>query len=149
MAKRTVYCGKVTEELVGEEIVLKGWVQKRRDLGDLIFVDLRDREGIVQIVFNPHFSKEALEIAESIRNEYVIEVKGTVVKRSAGMENDKLQTGRVEIEAHEVTVLNEAKTTPFYIEDGVSVSDEKRMEYRYLDLRRGNDKKLDFTSPID
>lgn len=136
MAKRTVYCGKVTEELVGEEIVLKGWVQKRRDLGDLIFVDLRDREGIVQIVFNPHFSKEALEIAESIRNEYVIEVKGTVVKRSAGMENDKLQTGRVEIEAHEVTVLNEAKTTPFYIEDGVSVSDEKRMEYRYLDLRR-------------
>lgn len=136
MAKRTVYCGKVTEELVGEEIVLKGWVQKRRDLGDLIFVDLRDREGIVQIVFNPHFSKEALEIAESIRNEYVIEVKGAVVKRSAGMENDKLQTGRVEIEAREVTVLNEAKTTPFYIEDGVSVSDEKRMEYRYLDLRR-------------
>ncbi|MBM6613880.1 aspartate--tRNA ligase [Desemzia sp. RIT804] len=136
MAKRTVYCGQVTEDLVGQEIVLKGWVQKRRDLGDLIFIDLRDREGIVQIVFNPKFSKEALEIAESVRNEYVLEVTGTVVKRAEGMQNNKIATGDVEIEAHEVNVLNEAKTTPFYIEDGVSVSDEKRMEYRYLDLRR-------------
>lgn len=136
MAKRTVYCGQVTEDLVGQEIVLKGWVQKRRDLGDLIFIDLRDREGIVQIVFNPKFSKDALEIAESVRNEYVLEVKGTVVKRAEGMQNNKIATGHVEIEAHQVNVLNEAKTTPFYIEDGVSVSDEKRMEYRYLDLRR-------------
>lgn len=136
MAKRTVYCGQVTEDLVGQEIVLKGWVQKRRDLGDLIFIDLRDREGIVQIVFNPKFSKDALEIAESVRNEYVLEVKGTVVKRAEGMQNNKITTGHVEIEAHQVNVLNEAKTTPFYIEDGVSVSDEKRMEYRYLDLRR-------------
>ncbi|MFL2106409.1 aspartate--tRNA ligase [Desemzia sp. FAM 23991] len=136
MAKRTVYCGQVTEDLVGQEIVLKGWVQKRRDLGDLIFIDLRDREGIVQIVFNPKFSKEALEIAESVRNEYVLEITGTVVKRAEGMQNNKIATGDVEIEARQVNVLNEAKTTPFYIEDGVSVSDEKRMEYRYLDLRR-------------
>ncbi|MFL2100538.1 aspartate--tRNA ligase [Desemzia sp. FAM 23989] len=136
MAKRTVYCGQVTKDLVGQEIVLKGWVQKRRDLGDLIFIDLRDREGIVQIVFNPKFSKEALEIAESVRNEYVLEITGTVVKRAEGMQNNKIATGDVEIEARQVNVLNEAKTTPFYIEDGVSVSDEKRMEYRYLDLRR-------------
>lgn len=136
MAKRTVYCGQVTKDLVGQEIVLKGWVQKRRDLGDLIFIDLRDREGIVQIVFNPKFSKEALEIAESVRNEYVLEITGKVVERAEGMINNKIKTGDVEIEAHQVNVLNEAKTTPFYIEDGVAVSDEKRMEYRYLDLRR-------------
>lgn len=136
MAKRTVYCGQVSKDLVGKEIVLKGWVQKRRDLGDLIFIDLRDREGIVQIVFNPHFSQAALEIAESVRNEYVLEVMGTVVERAGGLENKKIATGNVEVEVHDVVVLNEAKTTPFDIEDGVMVLDDKRMEYRYLDLRR-------------
>lgn len=136
MAKRTVYCGQVSKDLVGKEIVLKGWVQKRRDLGDLIFIDLRDREGIVQIVFNPHFSKAALEIAESVRNEYVLEVTGTVVERAAAMVNDKIATGTVELEVNDVVVLNQAKTTPFDIGDGVTVSDDKRMEYRYLDLRR-------------
>lgn len=136
MAKRTIYCGQVSEDLVGKEVVLKGWVQKRRDLGDLIFIDLRDREGIVQTVFNPLFSKEALEIAESVRNEYVLEISGTVVKRAAGMVNNKIATGTVEIKVHNVVVLNESKTTPFDIEDGVTVSDDKRMEYRYLDLRR-------------
>ncbi|WP_157455411.1 aspartate--tRNA ligase [Carnobacterium maltaromaticum] len=136
MAKRTIYAGQVSEELVGQEITLKGWVQKRRSHGDLIFIDLRDREGLVQIVFNPTFSKEALEIAEKVRSEYVIEVTGKVVKREADAINPNLATGAVELEATKLTVLNKAKTTPFYIEDGVSVSDEKRLEYRYLDLRR-------------
>lgn len=136
MAKRTEYCGKVSKDLLGHEVTLKGWVQKRRDLGDLIFVDLRDREGIVQIVFNPTFSKEALAIAETIRNEYVIEIKGTVVERDEKVINKNISTGELEVEVAEIKVLNKSKTTPFYIEDGVAVADEKRLEYRYLDLRR-------------
>ena len=136
MAKRTEYCGKISKDLLGQEVVLKGWVQKRRDLGDLIFIDLRDREGIVQIVFNASFSKEALEIAESVRNEYVLEIKGTVVERAENVVNKNISTGEIEIEAKEIKVLNTSKTTPFYIEDQVAVSDDKRLEYRYLDLRR-------------
>lgn len=136
MAKRTSYCGQVSKALLGQEVVLKGWVQKRRDLGDLIFIDLRDREGIVQVVFNPVFSKEALETAENIRNEYVIEVRGKVVERSEGMANKKIATGELEIEVSEVTVLNKAKTPPFYIEDDLNVADDLRLKYRYLDLRR-------------
>lgn len=136
MAKRTVYCGKVSEDLLGEVITVKGWVQKRRDLGGLIFIDLRDREGIIQVVFNPDFSKEALEIAENVRSEYVLEITGKVVNRDASVINKNIATGMLEIEANEITILNKAKTTPFYIEDGVSVSDDKRMQYRYLDLRR-------------
>ncbi|MER2002070.1 MAG: aspartate--tRNA ligase [Carnobacterium inhibens] len=136
MGKRTEYCGKISRDLLGQEIVLKGWVQKRRDLGDLIFIDLRDREGIVQIVFNPTFSKEALAIAEDIRSEFVLEVKGKVVERKEAVVNKNIPTGELEVEVYEVTVLNTSKTTPFYIEDGVAVSDDKRMQYRYLDLRR-------------
>lgn len=136
MAKRTVYCGKVSEDLLGEVITVKGWVQKRRDFGGLIFIDLRDREGIIQVVFNPDFSKEALEIAENVRSEYVLEITGKVVNRDASVINKNIATGMLEIEANEITILNKAKTTPFYIEDGVSVSDDKRMQYRYLDLRR-------------
>lgn len=136
MGKRTCYAGKVSEELLGQEITLKGWVQKRRDLGGLIFIDLRDREGIVQVVFNPTFSKEALEIAETVRSEFVIEVTGKVVLRDEAVINSNIATGKFEVEAAHLTILNKAKTTPFYIEDGVSVSDEKRLEYRYLDLRR-------------
>lgn len=136
MAKRTSYCGQVSKALLGQEVVLKGWVQKRRDLGDLIFIDLRDREGIVQVVFNPNFSKEALETAENIRNEYVIEVRGKVVERSEGMSNKKVATGELEIEVSEVTVLNKAKTPPFYIKDDLNVADDLRLKYRYLDLRR-------------
>ncbi|MGX7418806.1 aspartate--tRNA ligase [Carnobacterium gallinarum] len=136
MGKRTSYAGQVSEALLEQEVTLKGWVQKRRDLGGLIFIDLRDREGIVQVVFNPTFSKEALEIAETVRSEYVIEVTGKVVLRDAAVINQNIATGKVEIEATKLTILNKAKTTPFYIEDGVNVSDEKRLEYRYLDLRR-------------
>ncbi|MBC1946083.1 aspartate--tRNA ligase [Listeria booriae] len=136
MKKRTLYCGEVTEKQIGEKVTLHGWVQKRRDLGGLIFIDLRDREGLVQVVFNPDFSAEALAIAESVRNEFVVTVVGTVAARSEGAVNDKLATGRIEILAEEIEVLNASKTPPFYIEDGVNVSDELRLKYRYLDLRR-------------
>lgn len=136
MAERTEYCGRISKELLGHTVTLKGWVQKRRDLGDLIFIDLRDREGIIQVVFNPVFSKEALAIAETVRNEYVLEIKGKVVARNENVINRNIPTGELEVEVEEIKVLNESKTTPFYIEDGVAVSDDKRLEYRYLDLRR-------------
>lgn len=136
MEKRTAYCGEITEKFIGQEVILHGWVQKRRDLGGLIFVDLRDREGIVQVVFNPEFSLSALQIAESIRSEFVITVKGKVAARDESVINTKIATGKVEIVASEVTILNRSKTPPFYIEDGVNVSDELRLKYRYLDLRR-------------
>lgn len=136
MAERTEYCGRISKELLGHTVTLKGWVQKRRDLGDLIFIDLRDREGIIQVVFNPVFSKEALAIAETVRNEYVLEIKGKVVARNENVINRNIPTGELEVEVEEIKILNESKTTPFYIEDGVAVSDDKRLEYRYLDLRR-------------
>ncbi|WP_239254057.1 aspartate--tRNA ligase [Listeria ilorinensis] len=136
MEKRTLYCGNVTEEWIGKEVVLHGWVQKRRDLGGLIFIDLRDREGMVQVVFNPELSQEALQTAETIRSEYVITVKGKVAARDAAVVNEKIATGKVEVLVEDVTILNSSKTPPFYIEDGVNVSDELRLKYRYLDLRR-------------
>ncbi|EUJ41684.1 aspartate--tRNA ligase [Brochothrix campestris] len=136
MDKRTTYCGLVTTDFVGQEVTLSGWVQKRRDLGGLIFIDLRDREGAVQIVFNPDESKEALAIAENVRGEYVITIKGKVVERAAAQVNTKIKTGAVEVLASSIEVLNAAKTPPFYIEDGVDVSDDLRLKYRYLDLRR-------------
>lgn len=136
MAERTEYCGRISKELLGHTVTLKGWVQKRRDLGDLIFIDLRDREGIIQIVFNPVFSSEALAIAETVRNEYVLEIKGKVVARDKSAINNNIPTGELEVEVNEIKVLNASKTPPFYIEDGVAVSGDKRLEYRYLDLRR-------------
>jgi aspartyl-tRNA synthetase len=136
MFGRTYYCGEVTEEAIGKKVTLKGWVQKRRDLGGLIFVDLRDRTGIVQVVFNPDVSKEALETAEKIRSEFVLDVVGTVVAREEGTINKNLKTGKVEIQAEKVTILNEAKNPPFVIADHSDVSEEVRLKYRYLDLRR-------------
>ncbi|MGX1263601.1 aspartyl-tRNA synthetase [Rossellomorea marisflavi] len=136
MPKRTTYCGNVTESFIGETITIKGWVQKRRDLGGLIFIDLRDREGIVQVVFNPHLSQEALELAERIRNEYVISVTGTVVSRGEGTVNPNLKTGKIEIHAEDVQIINEAKTPPFMIDDQNEVSEDVRLKYRYVDLRR-------------
>lgn len=132
--ERTTYAGLVDEKYLGQEVVLKGWVQKRRDLGNLIFVDLRDREGIVQLVFSQEFGAEALEIAENIRSEYVIEVEGKVVKRANA--NPNMKTGQIEVEVSKITVLNEAKTTPFDISDDINASDDLRLQYRYLDLRR-------------
>ncbi|MBE6185473.1 aspartate--tRNA ligase [Bacillus ginsengihumi] len=136
MEGRSYYCGDVTEEYVGEQVTLKGWVQKRRDLGGLIFVDLRDREGIVQVVFNPEYSQEALALAEKIRNEYVIEVKGTVVKRQENTINQNIKTGKIEIQAEQLVIINEAKTPPFVLEDQTDVAEDVRLKYRYLDLRR-------------
>ncbi|MDE3839724.1 aspartate--tRNA ligase [Bacillus methanolicus] len=136
MFGRTYFCGEVTEEAIGKKVTLKGWVQKRRDLGGVIFVDLRDRTGIIQVVFNPDISKEALEAAEKIRSEYVLDIEGTVVAREEGTINENLKTGKVEIQAEKVTILNEAKNPPFVIADHTDVSEEVRLKYRYLDLRR-------------
>ena len=137
MSKRTTYCGLVTEDLLGQRVTLKGWVHNRRDLGGLIFVDLRDREGYVQIVFNPDFSKEALEIAESIRSEYVIEVEGTVTKRDPETVNPKINTGNVEVQVDHIHIINKAQTPPFSINDENQQVDENiRLKYRSLDLRR-------------
>ena len=136
MFGRSYYCGEITEKAIGEEVVLKGWVQRRRDFGDLIFIDLRDRTGIVQIVFNPETSKEALEIADKIRNEYVIDVRGTVLEREQGTINKNIKTGTIEISVSEVSIINEAKTPPFMIENKTDAAEEIRLKYRYLDLRR-------------
>lgn len=136
MEKRTTYAGKITEEYIGQTVTLNGWVQKRRDLGGLIFVDLRDREGVVQIVFNPDFSQEALSVAEKIRSEYVIQVKGLVTKRDEKSINDKIKTGKVEVQVSEITILNESETPPFSITDMNDIDENVRLKYRYIDLRR-------------
>ena len=133
--KRSMYAGRVREEHIGQEITLKGWVARRRDLGGLIFIDLRDREGIMQLVINPEkVSAEVMTTAESLRSEYVIEVTGQVEAREQA--NDKLATGAVELNVTALTVLNTAKTTPFEIKDGIEANDDTRLRYRYLDLRR-------------
>ena len=136
MKKRSIYCGLVTEEIVGKEITLHGWVQKRRDHGGVIFIDLRDREGVMQVVFNPQHNQAAFEIADTLRSEYVIEVTGTVALRGEGLTNPNLKTGTMELEVHDVELLAKAKTPPIYIEDDKVASDELRMKYRYLDMRR-------------
>ncbi|MCE4046922.1 aspartate--tRNA ligase [Bacillus sp. Au-Bac7] len=136
MFGRTYFCGEVTEKAIGEKVSLKGWVQKRRDLGGLIFIDLRDRTGIVQVVFNPEINKEAIEIAEKVRNEFVLDIKGTVVARQEGTINENLQTGKIEIVVDEIIILNEAKTPPFAISDKTDVAEDVRLKYRYLDFRR-------------
>ena len=130
-----MYAGRVRSEHVGQEITLKGWVSRRRDLGGLIFIDLRDREGIMQLVINPeNVTKEVMGTAERLRSEYVIEVTGKVEARTQA--NDKLATGTVELHVEALTILNTAKTTPFEIKDGIEVNDDTRLRYRYLDLRR-------------
>ena len=133
--KRSMYAGRVREEHIGTHITLKGWVGRRRDLGGLIFIDLRDREGVMQLVINPEtVSKEVMATAESIRSEYVIEATGLVEAREQA--NPNLPTGAVELKVEAITVLNTAKTTPFEIKDGIEANDDTRLRYRYLDLRR-------------
>ncbi|AKG04233.1 MULTISPECIES: aspartate--tRNA ligase [Salimicrobium] len=129
-------CGSLRQEHKGENVLLKGWVQKRRDLGGLIFIDLRDRSGIVQVVFNPETSKEALAVAESVRSEYVLEVEGKVVQRDESTVNEQVATGSIEVVATDVQVLNKAKTPPFMIENDTDVAEDVRLKHRYIDLRR-------------
>ncbi|MGE7673914.1 aspartate--tRNA ligase [Lysinibacillus sp. NPDC094403] len=135
MATRTHASNELSEALQGEKVVLKGWVQRRRDLGGLIFIDLRDRTGITQVVFSPDVA-EAHALADKVRSEYVIEVEGTVILRAEDQINPNVPNGKIEVEATKLIVINTAKTTPFQIEDRTDVSEDLRLKYRYLDLRR-------------
>lgn len=134
--KRTHTSGELNEQHIGESVQLIGWVQKRRDLGGLIFVDVRDRSGIVQVVFNPELSQSAIDVADKIRNEYIIEVHGTVIARAENQINPNIPSGSIEVHATEVTIINEAKTPPFAIENQTDAGEDIRLKYRYLDLRR-------------
>ncbi|MCL6612550.1 MAG: aspartate--tRNA ligase [Peptococcaceae bacterium] len=134
--KRTHMCGTLRADHIGRDVVLMGWVQRRRDHGGLIFIDLRDRSGLVQLVFSQNVNLEAFRKAEVVRGEYVLAVAGRVVPRPEGTENPSLPTGMVDVEVNEVRILNRAKTPPFYIEDGIEVDENLRLRYRYLDLRR-------------
>jgi len=136
MNRRSKYCGEVSIEDIGREIILQGWVQRVRDHGGLIFIDLRDREGIVQTVVNPEKQPEVFKLAESVRPEYVIEVKGTVEHRPEGTENPNLRTGEVEVHVDSLEILNTSLTPPFPIQDGITTDEMVRLKYRYLDLRR-------------
>ena len=133
---RTKECGELREENIGSQPTLTGWVSRRRDHGGVIFVDLRDRSGIVQVVFDPETSPQAYEIADQFRSEWVVQVKGTVRVRPPGSENPAMETGMIEVAADEATVLNPSLTPPFYISDDVEVDESLRLRYRYLDLRR-------------
>jgi len=135
-AFRTHYCGELRKEHVGETATLSGWVNRRRDHGGLIFIDLRDREGITQTVFNPAESPGAHSVAAELRNECVVKVKGKVSLRPQGTENKNLATGEIELLAEDAEILNMAKTPPFYINEDVEVDEALRLKYRYLDLRR-------------
>ncbi len=134
--ERTHTCGELRTTHVGEEVLLMGWVARRRDLGHLIFIDLRDREGVTQILFNPDHASQAHQKAKSLRSEYVISVRGKVLQRDPSTVNSAIATGEVEILGSELFILNEAKTPPFPIEDDINTSEDLRLKYRYLDLRR-------------
>ena len=129
-------CGELRKEHIGAQVTLAGWVDRRRDHGGLIFIDLRDREGIVQVVFNPEVSKSCHEIASEMRSEYVVRVSGEVAPRPPGTENPKLPTGDIEVIIHNTEILNPSKTPPFYINEDTEVEESLRLKYRYLDLRR-------------
>lgn len=133
--QRTNYCGNVTENLINQTVILNGWVHRRRDHGQVIFIDLRDREGWVQVVFNKEFP-EAFAIAEKLRNEFVISVKGKVRNRPPGTENKEIPTGLVEVVAQEAEILNSSAPIPFPIDEYKEPGEETRLEYRYIDLRR-------------
>jgi aspartyl-tRNA synthetase len=133
---KTVDCVELNKKDIGKQVKLAGWVDRRRDHGQLIFIDLRDRSGIVQVVFNPETSKAAHEIASQLRSEFVIQVSGQVSARPAGTENPKMPTGEVELVVENAVILNTSKTPPFYINEDIDVNENVRLKYRYLDLRR-------------
>ena len=134
MDKRTDYCGNITSKYEGQEVTLYGWVQRVRNLGNLVFIDLRDREGIVQVVVNKDSGKDLMSVADELGSEYVIEVKGKVVKRSSV--NPDMKTGEVEVDATEIDILNKSKVPPFEIKNDITANEQTRLKYRYLDLRR-------------
>lgn len=134
--KRTHTCGELREKNIGEKVTLNGWVDVRRDLGGVIFIDLRDRYGITQIVFEPHYNETAHNNAKDVRSEWVLSVTGTVRKRPEGTENPELETGLIDVMIDEITILNKAITPPFQIQDELDANEDLRLKYRYLDLRR-------------
>ncbi|MGC8768891.1 aspartate--tRNA ligase [Calditerrivibrio sp.] len=136
--RRTHYCGELNGRNAGEDICVMGWVHRRRDHGGVIFIDLRDKTGLLQLVLNPEINPEAHSIAEAVRSEYVVAVKGKVEKRPEGTINENLPTGEIEIIVKEIKILNNAKTPPFQIEENTNVGEDVRLKYRYLDLRRPN-----------
>ena len=133
---RSCGCGRVTEKDCGKELTLAGWVNTRRDHGGLIFIDLRDRSGIVQVVMSPQYGEDAFHKAEDVRSEYVLAIRGIVRERSPETVNPKMQTGKIEVVVSEMRVLNKAQTPPFYVEDGIDVDETVRLKHRYIDLRR-------------
>ena len=133
---RSCGCGRVTEKDCGKELTLAGWVNTRRDHGGLIFIDLRDRSGIVQFVMSPQYGEDAFHKAEDVRSEYVLAIRGIVRERSPETGNPKMQTGKIEVVVSEMRILNKAKTPPFYVEDGIDVDETVRLKHRYIDLRR-------------
>ena len=135
--KRSHMCCDVSEELIGSEVTVMGWVQRRRDLGQLIFIALRDRTGLVQAVVDGNNSApELFKKAESVRSEYVLAIRGKVAPRTEGNVNKNMKTGAIEIIAEELRILSESETTPFQVEDEITVKDDLRLKYRYIDLRR-------------
>ncbi|HGJ64394.1 TPA: aspartate--tRNA ligase [bacterium] len=135
--KPTMQCNDLRAKHIGKEVIVAGWVQRRRDHGGLIFIDLRDNSGIVQVVFNPELNADVHKLAHEIRSEYVLAVKGKVNRRPEGTENQNLPTGEIEIPVDEIEILNESETPPFVIDDSADeVSEDIRLKYRYLDLRR-------------
>ena len=134
--ERSAGCGSIEKSHIGKEVSLCGWVNKRRDHGGLIFVDLRDRSGIMQLVFNPKFSESSHKLADSLRSEYVVEVKGKIVERSEDAVNPDMPTGKLELHVDSLKILNTSKTLPFILDEASNVDEELRLKYRYLDLRR-------------
>jgi aspartyl-tRNA synthetase len=134
--KRTHYCGDVNALHTGEEVVLMGWAHRRRDHGGVVFIDLRDREGLVQVVFNPDVSAACHNEAGRIRSEFVLAIHGRVRRRPEGMANPDLKSGEIEVLADDLEILNESKTPPFVLDGTTEISENVRLKYRYLDLRR-------------